>query len=205
MTPWFQASSDTGKASHRRTRKLIESPGKNDKIRRERSEVNLNFEDDLARIAAQERALVFDRFDPEAALDIGLRLKAIAEAKAMSVAIDIRLWDRQLFFFAMAGTTADNADWARRKSNCVRRYGRPSYALMLKHLQRGRGFGPDDNADPAELAAHGGSFPIHLATVGIIGAVTVSGAPSRDDHAFVVEALARHLGRDPAPLMLDES
>jgi uncharacterized protein (UPF0303 family) len=162
----------------------------------------LNFEDDLARIAAQERALVFDRFDAEAALDIGLRLKAIAEAKATPVAIDIRLWDRQLFFFAMAGTTSDTADGARRKSNCVRRYGRPSYALMLRHQQRGRGFGPDDNADPSEFAAHGGSFPIHVAAVGIIGAVTVSGAPSRDDHAFVVEALARHLGRDPAPLML---
>jgi uncharacterized protein (UPF0303 family) len=163
----------------------------------------LNIDDDLARIAAQERALVVDRFDPAAALDIGLRLKAIAEAQAVPVAIDIRLWDRQLFFFAMAGTTADNADWARRKSNCVRRYGRPSYVLMLRHQARGRGFGPDDNADPGEFAAHGGAFPIHVAGVGIIGSVTVSGAPSRDDHAFVVEALAQHLGLDPAPLRLD--
>lgn len=162
----------------------------------------MTIENDIDRIGAQERALVFERFDEAAALAIGLALKAIAEARAMPVAIDVRLWDRQLFFFAMAGTSADNADWIRRKSNCVRRWGRPSYLLTLKHQQRGRGFAPDDNADPAEFAAHGGSFPIRLAGAGVIGAVTVSGAPGRDDHGFVVEAMARHLGIDPGPLML---
>jgi uncharacterized protein (UPF0303 family) len=162
----------------------------------------VNIDDDLSRIAEQERALVFERFDEATALSIGLALKAIAERRAMPVAIDIRLWDRQLFFSAMPGTTADNADWIRRKGNCVRRFGRPSYVLTLKHQQRGRGFASDDNADPAEFAAHGGSFPIRLAGAGVIGAVTVSGAPGRDDHAFVVEALARHLGIDSTPLML---
>jgi uncharacterized protein (UPF0303 family) len=162
----------------------------------------LSIEEDLSRIGEQERALVFERFDEAAALAIGLGLKTIAERRSPPVAIDVRLWDRQLFFFAMPGTTADNADWIRRKSNCVRRYGRPSYFLTLRHQQRGQRFASDDNADPSEFAAHGGSFPIRLAGAGIIGAVTVSGAPGRDDHAFVVEALARHLELDPGPLML---
>ena len=77
------------------------------------------------------------------------------------------------------------------------------FGVSVLKKARGRGFGPDDNADPGEFAAHGGAFPIHVAGVGIIGSVTVSGAPSRDDHAFVVEALAQHLGLDPAPLRLD--
>ena len=38
-------------------------------------------------------------------------------------------------------------------------------------------------------AAHGGSFPIRVAGVGIVGAVTVSGLPQAQDHALVVEGL----------------
>jgi len=159
--------------------------------------------DDIARIGAQEQALVFPAFDENTAFAIGSALKAAAEARGARVAIDIRLWDRQLFFFAMAGTSADNADWIRRKSNCVRRYARSSYALTLRHKQRGSGFAFDDNADPAEYAAHGGAFPLRLAGVGIVGAITVSGLPGREDHGLVVEALARHLGKDPAPLAFD--
>lgn len=159
-------------------------------------------EDDIARIAEQERVLVFSQFDEDAAFQIGKALKKEAEARGGRVAVDIRLWDRQLFFFAMAGTTADNADWIRRKSNCVRRYGRASYALTLRHALRGRGFAADDNADPADYAAHGGAFPIRVAGAGIVGAITVSGLPGRDDHGLVVAVLARHLGQDGAALAL---
>lgn len=158
--------------------------------------------EDMAKLAEQEKALVFKRFDEEVAFSIGRDIKAAAEARDARLAIDVRLWDRQLFFFAMPGTTADNADWIRRKSNCVRRYGHPSYALTLRQKQRGSGFVADDNADPADYAAHGGSFPINVAGAGIIGAITVSGVPGRNDHGFVVAAIAAHLGLDAARLAL---
>jgi uncharacterized protein (UPF0303 family) len=158
--------------------------------------------DDIAKIAEQEKALVFEHFDEATAFAIGSAIKAAAEAKGARLAIDIRVWDRQLFFFSMAGATADNADWVRRKSNIVRRYGRPSLALALRHRQRGSGFAGDDNADPAEYAAHGGSFPVRVAGAGIIGAITVSGVPGRDDHGFVVAAIAAQLGLDAGALAL---
>jgi len=159
-------------------------------------------EADVAKIAEQEAALVFQSFDEAAALAIGLSIKAAAEGKGKSLAIDIRLWNRPLFFFAMPGTSFDNAEWVRRKSNCVKRYGRPSYAvsLRLKKNSGGTLFAADDGVDPMEIAAHGGSFPIRVAGAGIIGSITVSGVPGRDDHGFVVAAIAQHLGLDPAPL-----
>ena len=37
---------------------------------------------------------------------------------------------------------------------------------------------------------------------GVIGAITVSGVPQREDHGFVVEMICAHLGQDYAPLAL---
>lgn len=70
---------------------------------------------DIARIIEQEKQLVFKRFDAEAALALGLDIKKRIEAQGKAVSIDIRLWDRCLFAFAMNGTTADNQEWMRRK------------------------------------------------------------------------------------------
>ncbi len=51
-------------------------------------------------------------------------------------------------------------------------------------------------------ASHGGGFPIHVTGAGIIGAVTVSGVPQRQDHGFVVEQLCIYLKKDHVSLAL---
>lgn len=48
--------------------------------------------------------------------------------------------------------------------------------------------------DPDEYAAHGGAFPVIVRAVGVVGTVAVSGLPSADDHALVVEVLSEFLG-----------
>lgn len=156
--------------------------------------------DDIAKVVDQEKALVFPGFDEKTAFAIGTAIIGLAEAKGAHLVVDIRLWDRPLFYFAMAGTSPDNFEWVRRKSNCVRRFGRPSYAMTLQQKQRGTGFAPDDGVDLKEIAAHGGSFPIRVAGAGVIGTITVSGVPGRDDHGFVVAAIAAHLGLDGTAL-----
>ena len=79
---------------------------------------------------------------------------------------------------------------------------RPALGVGVSYLPMRKSFGFDADVDQANIAAHCGSFPIRLAGTGVIGAITVSGAPGRDDHGFVVTAIARHLGIDAAPLML---
>jgi uncharacterized protein (UPF0303 family) len=56
--------------------------------------------------------------------------------------------------------------------------------------------------DAAAYASHGGAFPLRVASAGVIGSVTVSGLPQRDDHQFVVEALCAVLGADFGALSL---
>lgn len=52
----------------------------------------------------------------------------------------------------------------------------------------------DHGIDFADYADHGGSFPILVSGVGVIGAITVSGLASHEDHSMIVGVLAEHLG-----------
>ena len=54
----------------------------------------------------------------------------------------------------------------------------------------------------ADYATDGGSFPLNVEGAGVVGSVTVSGLPQRDDHNLVVEALSV-LGKDFAALRLE--
>jgi uncharacterized protein (UPF0303 family) len=77
--------------------------------------MNSSIDQDLARIALQEKQLQFDTFTADTALKLGMRLKEAVEARGRAVVIDIQLTGQPLFFYAMPGTTPDNIDWARRK------------------------------------------------------------------------------------------
>ena len=160
-------------------------------------------ERDLERIAEQERRLVFDRFDAATAWDLGTRLKALAEARGIAVAIEVRLARNTVFFYAMPGTSPRNADWARRKCNTVDLTHRSSYAIGRTPLRDGRTPLQRMGQPERDYAGDGGAFPIIVSGVGCIGAVVVSGLPEREDHALVVEALAAMLGIAPEPLQLD--
>lgn len=151
---------------------------------------------DLDTIARQERALVFAAFDEHIAWSLGCRLRAVAAARAQGVVIVIRSDDHPVFVAALPGSTARNLDWARRKANLVRITGRSSFATGLELQRDGVTLGERFGLDEADHAAHGGSFPIRLSGRGVIGSVTVSGLPQRDDHAAVVAALCAELGRN---------
>ncbi|MBP1846723.1 uncharacterized protein (UPF0303 family) [Rhizobium petrolearium] len=160
-------------------------------------------EEDIAKIAEQERTLVFDRFDLSTAWDLGSLLRHMATERGQGVAIDVRLHSMPAFYAALPGSTADNEGWVRRKRNLVLRFFQSSYAIGRKLTQQEATLQEKYGLSSADYAAHGGSFPITVAGVGCVGAVTVSGLPQREDHNLVVEALARMLGKDISLLRLD--
>jgi uncharacterized protein (UPF0303 family) len=161
--------------------------------------------EDLAIIARQEAELHLPHFDHDTAWRLGVSLRELAVARSQSIVIDIRRFGQphqQLFYTALAGTTPDNPRWVQRKSNVVARFHRSSYAIGLTLEQNNRTFSERYNLPDADYAAHGGSFPLHVEGAGIIGSVTVSGLPQREDHNLVVEALCLELKKDHAALRL---
>jgi uncharacterized protein (UPF0303 family) len=159
--------------------------------------------EDLEQIALQERELRLPRLDARVAWDLGVRLRTLAEERELAVVIAVRRFGQPLFYAALEGTTPDNAEWVRRKSNVVARFHRSSYAIGLKLTAKNETLAEQQGLPLADYATHGGSFPLAVEGAGVVGSVTVSGLPQRADHELVVEALCGLLGRDYAELRLE--
>lgn len=151
--------------------------------------------DDAAKAAEHELLLEFPHFNENTAWEVGTRIRAAADAAGSAVAIDIRIGDDCLFFSAMPGTTPANADWARRKRNLVNLLHIASYRLDLE-AQAGRKWADTMALDARDYVAAGGCFPIRVAGSTVIGTITCSGLPSRDDHWLIVRTVADYLGVD---------
>ncbi len=162
----------------------------------------MGLNEDLERVALQERELVLPRLDAEIAWQLGSILRTIAADRKLAVVIDIRRFDEPLFYTAMDGTTPDNAEWVRRKSNVVARFHQSSYTAALREKLKGKTIYETQGLPMADYATHGGSFPLRVAGAGVIGSVTVSGLPMREDHELVIEGLCSLLGRDYQALKL---
>ena len=162
----------------------------------------MGLQEDLDRIALQERELVLPKLDSEIAWQIGSRLRSIAAERRLPIVIDVRRFGHPLFYAAMDGTTPDNPEWVRRKGNVVARFHHSSYIAALNEKLKEKTVYESQGLPIVDYVTHGGSFPLCVINVGIIGSITVSGLPMRQDHELVIEALCAVLGRNYDDLKL---
>ncbi|WP_027151461.1 heme-degrading domain-containing protein [Mesorhizobium sp. WSM2561] len=158
--------------------------------------------DDIALIQKQEAELVFSVFDEAVAFKIGSTIRDRALAQGLPIIVDIRTFDRPLFYAAMPGSNASNPDWARRKINVVQRFLKSTYRMVLEQQRPDRSFKPGEGLDISDYVLAGGGFPITVKGAGVIGVIAVSGLPEREDHGVVVDALCSYLGVDGRELAL---
>jgi uncharacterized protein (UPF0303 family) len=161
----------------------------------------MSLADDIAVLKKQESALHFTRMSEDDAWALGNQMRSAAIAANLPFVIDIRIGIRPLFYTALPGSTPENPDWVRRKVNTVYRFEASSYRVALEYQSRGANFDASRGLDPLQYAPAGGGFPIRLAG-SVVGVVTVSGVPQRDDHNFVAENLAKFLGVAYTPIQL---
>ena len=159
-------------------------------------------EANIALIKRQETELVFSEFNELVAHSLGDRIRERALREKLVIVVDIRTWDRQLYFMALPGTTADNAEWVRRKANMVRQTQKASYRPVLENKTEADHFLPRRGLDNADFVIAGGGFPIRVKGAGVIGCITVSGLHERDDHQVAVDGICEELGVDKAPYTL---
>jgi uncharacterized protein (UPF0303 family) len=162
----------------------------------------MSLEQDVERLKHQEDLLRFKKFDEGDAWVLGTIMHDFAKAGNLPLVLDIRIGNRPMFYFAMPGTTPENPDWVRRKINTVMRFHKSSYLIGKEYELRGVKFDSSRGIDPLEYANAGGGFPINIIGTGVVGSVTVSGIPQREDHNFVTQAIAKFLNIDFASVAL---
>lgn len=162
----------------------------------------MSLQDDLALLTRQEEKLQFQSFDENTAWKLGCALCNRAIAENWPVVIDVRRFDRVLFFAARPGTTSDNHEWVRRKANTVQRFLRSSYRIAYQLALEEQDIQQRYHLTPEDYASCGGGFPLIVSGTGVIGSVTVSGLPDREDHQMIIDALCELLDEDSATLSL---
>src|ERR1039458_7634247 len=117
----------------------------------------MGLSEDLERVALQERELVLPRLDAQIAWELGARLRAMAEERKLTLVIDVRRFGQPLFYAALDGTTPDNVEWVRRKSNVVARFHRSSYGVGMTQKLKGTTLFERQGLPLTDYAADGGS------------------------------------------------
>ncbi|QGQ17989.1 heme-degrading domain-containing protein [Cellulomonas sp. JZ18] len=143
----------------------------------------------VARLEQDETARVLPRFTNDDAWWLGTWVRDTARERGLSVVVDVRRGEHQLFHAALDGTSADNDAWVERKVRTVRRLGQSSYLVGRRLALKGQTL-LDIGLDPLLFVAAGGCVPVVVDGVGPVGTLAVSGLPQADDHALAVEALA---------------
>jgi uncharacterized protein (UPF0303 family) len=149
----------------------------------------------LKELQQQEIEIQFTSFTNDTALAVGMALLQEAKKHGKAVAIDITRSGQQLFHFAMEGTAIDNGEWIKRKNNVVRRFGHSSYYISTYLKNAGQTIEEKYLLPSSDYAAHGGAFPLIIRDVGVVGTITVSGLPQKEDHELVVSTLKQFLGK----------
>lgn len=140
-----------------------------------------------------EEQLQFTHFSNESAWQLGSLIKHTAEQANANIAIDITLNGQQLFGFAMQGSTIDNLAWIKRKQNVVHRYQHSSWYMGLYYKNKGKSIEQASLIDGKEYAPFGGSFPLSIRGVGVVGSITISGLPQYEDHLLLTKCIREFL------------
>ncbi|MGI3061646.1 heme-degrading domain-containing protein [Vibrio alginolyticus] len=153
---------------------------------------------DLNQLLAQETELQFEEFNNQTAWELGCLIKNRAEANQVNVAIEIVRNDHRLFSFAMPDTSRDNQCWIERKRNVVERYEHSSWYMGQYYKAKGKTIDQASLVDAKEFAPYGGSFPLIIRSVGVVGSISVSGLPQYEDHKLVVDTITEYLAGERA-------
>ncbi|KAF8935340.1 hypothetical protein CPC16_002613 [Podila verticillata] len=150
----------------------------------------------LPDLLAEEERLQFTRFSNDDALALGCKLIALAKQRvpAKGVTVAISRNGQLLFHHAMDGTTVDNENWIRRKTNTVNRLQHSSYYIGRLLASKGETtMEKNYMVSTADYACHGGAFPLLIRGVGCVGAIVLSGLRQDLDHEVVTQGIREYL------------
>ncbi len=146
-----------------------------------------------AELLEQERQLQFSGFTNADAIRLGQIVVDRAVEESLTIVVDIYRCGQQLFHAALAGTGVDNDRWVERKRRVVERFGHSSGLIRARLDTANKTIEERYYVDSMDFSAYGGSFPIIVRNVGVVGTLTVSGLTQEEDHALAVRGIEEFL------------
>jgi uncharacterized protein (UPF0303 family) len=144
---------------------------------------------DLKELDRVEQDLEFITFSHQDALALGNRIVQYARENNAAVAVHIERNRVPVFTHLMDGTSEENYVWLFRKKRIVDHYSRSSAYIEERFIQSGASHAEHSLLPTADYQAVGGSLPIRVKNVGMVGSVTVGGLTGELDHAYAVEGI----------------
>ena len=148
----------------------------------------------LSELLKLEEELVFEHFNSEDALELGMIFVKIAKkVNKGGIGIKIEKNGHVLFTHLMDGTMPENEYWYDRKKNVVDRYFHSSKFVEEKFQADGTTFREAGLLNPEFFQAVGGSFPMIIKNAGVVGSITVCGLSGEEDHQICVQGIREFL------------
>ena len=135
------------------------------------------------------KRIELDSFSNRTAFEMASKIIELAKNRNQNIAVEIMRLNHTVFLYVDDNLPADKHNWLRRKANVAKQFEESSLSVK-NDLQEGdmtleKTFGLDDK----DFVAKGGSIPIFIKKVGMVGIITVSGLHDDEDHKIIIDAL----------------
>lgn len=141
----------------------------------------------LEDLLQEEIDCTLKEFSREMAWSLGLSIRELLLEQKYPAAVEVVHCGVVAFYSSLTGATVDQEDWIRRKRNVVSRFGHSS---LWAKVSAQPGFHERYRLPDADYAAVGGGFPIHVAGIGHVGTVTISGMASDvEEHRLITDCI----------------
>ncbi|MCT4542161.1 MAG: heme-degrading domain-containing protein [Vallitalea sp.] len=148
---------------------------------------------ELERVKEGQKDLIFNAFNNDTAWTLGNMIYNKAKELGHAITISITLGGQKLFHYSFEGTAPTNDDWICRKENTVYKLFKSSYEMYLSAQLMEEDFMEYFGLPNTDYVLAGGSIPIRVKDVGVVGTITVSGLAQDEDHNFVTEVVREYL------------
>ena len=135
------------------------------------------------------KQIELDSFSNRTAFEMASKIIELAKNRNQNIAVEIMRLNHTIFLYVDDNLPADKHNWLRRKANVAKQFEESSLSVKNDLKEGNMTLEKTFGLDEKDFIAKGGSIPIFIKNVGMVGVITVSGLHDEEDHKIIIDAL----------------
>ncbi len=135
------------------------------------------------------KQIELDSFSNRTAFEMASKIIELAKNRNQNIAVEIMRLNHTIFLYVDDNLPADKHNWLRRKANVTKQFEESSLSVKNDLKEGNMTLEKTFGLDEKDFIAKGGSIPIFIKNVGMVGVITVSGLHDEEDHKIIIDAL----------------